>query len=265
MRIKLISLFCVTLALTACMDRTSKTDKKKEDGPQPTVKPKPDFQKAALLNIEMGQTYLAQGNVSRAKKKFVHALELKPKLPEAHSAIGYFYETVGDMSEAEEHHLEAIRYGAGKGRFYNNYGTFLCRQDRLQEADRVFNKALKDKQYIKTAEVYENAGICALKQPDIAKAYNYLLTAIQHDPSRSAASLELANIELEKNNLQGCAQYLNLFKQSGAPSAKSLWLSIRLNKQMGNQNELASAALQLKNLFPNSVEYKKYLEFTQHD
>lgn len=261
---KIISLICVTIALTACMEQNAKPTKR-EDVPAPIVKIKPDFHKAALLNIEMGQTYLAQGNTSRAKKKFVHALELKPKLPEAHSAIGYFYETVGDISEAEMHYLEAIRYGAGKGRFYNNYGTFLCRQNRLQEADRIFNKALKDKQYIKTAEVYENAGICALKQPDIEKARNYLLTAIQHDPNRTEASLELANIEFGKHNLQACANYLNLFKQNHAPSAKSLWLSIRLHKQLGNKDDLASAALQLKNLFPNSPEYKNYLESNQHD
>ena len=84
---------------------------------------KPDFHRAALLNIEMGQVVFSSV-LSRAKQKFVHALQIQPKLPEAHSAIGYFHETVGDIEEAEKYHKQAVAYGAGKGRYFNNYGTF---------------------------------------------------------------------------------------------------------------------------------------------
>lgn len=254
----------LALALFACVAKNSETVSKNSIQPTEVVR-KADFYKAALLNIEMGQSYLMQGQVSRAKQKFVHALELKPKLPEAHSAIGYFYETVGDFEEAETHHTQAIRYGGDKGRYYNNYGTFLCRQRRFKEADRAFNNALKDKQYIKTAEVYENAGLCSLQQPDIDKAYVYLKTAIRNDPHRSLAILELANIELNRQNLTVALYYLQLFKQTSQPTAKSLWLSIQIYKQLGKRDELASAALQLKSLYSDTKEYSEFLEFTKHE
>lgn len=262
MNIKVMSTCMIALALVACMQpKKEKTD----NAPPPEVVTKADFQKAALLNIEMGQKYLAQGQISRAKQKFVHALELKPKLPEAHSAIGYFFETVGDIQEAEVHHEQAIRYGGSKGRYYNNYGTFLCRQKRFKEADRAFNNALKDKQYIKTAEVYENAGLCALQQPDMEKAYAYLKTAIQNDPRCALASLELANIELNKHNINTALYYLSLHKQNSQPSPKALWIGIQAYKQLGKKDELASTVMQLKSLYPQSDEYLAYLESVKNE
>lgn len=259
MKLKLIVIAMCGLSLVACTVAKKQKDQDKFI-PSREVASKPDFQKAAMLNIEMGQAYLAQGQLSRAKQKFVHALELQPKMPEAHSAIAYFYETVGDVDEAAKHHAQAINFGNGKGRFYNNYGTYLCRQKRFKEADRAFNNALKDKQYIKTAEVYENAGICALQQPDEDKAYQYLKTAIKNDPRRALASLELADLELQKNNLQAALFYLNLFKQNNQPTPRYLWIGIQTYKRLNKKDELASAALQLKSLYPQSDEYKQYLE-----
>lgn len=221
---------------------------------------KPDYYKAALLNVEMGQLYLAQGQTNRAKQKLVHALELQPKMPEAHSAIGYFYETVGDLDTAEKHYNQAINFGSGKGRYYNNYGTFLCRQKRFKEADRAFNNALRDKQYIKTAEVFENAGLCALQQPDLDKAYAYLKTAVKHDPKRALASLELAAIELNHNNPKTAEYYLRMFKQNSQPTSRSLWIAVQTYEKLNKQDDVASALLQLKSMFPESDEYKGFLE-----
>lgn len=247
------------LSLVACMGKKSQAEKPEHVPPKEAAS-KPDFHKAALLNIEMGQAYLAQGQLSRAKQKFVHALELQPKLAEAHSAIGYFYESVGDIEEAEKHHAQAISFGGGKGRFYNNYGTFLCRQQRFKEADRAFNNALRDKQYLKTAEVYENAGLCALQQPDSDKAYKYLKTAVKNDPKRGLATLELANLELKRKNTNAALYYLNTYKQTNQPTPKSLGISLQIFKLLNKKDELASAALQLKSLYPESDEYKAYLE-----
>jgi type IV pilus assembly protein PilF len=262
MNFKYLLIAVLAVSLVSCADKADNTAK--IDNLTTDATGKPNYEAAALLNIEMGQKYLAQGQVSRAKKKFVHALELKPKLPEAHSAIAYFYETVGDKKEAEAHHLEAIKYGAGKGRFYNNYGTYLCRQKRSKEADRAFNKALLDKQYPKTAEVYENAGLCAL-QYDEAKAREYLQSSLQHDPHRGLAALELANMEMKVNNPNSALRYLNMFKQTNQPTAKSLWISIQALRKLNRKDDVASAALQLKGLYSESPEYKEFLESTKYE
>ena len=261
MKLRIIALGVLVLSLSACIGDSSKSmhhDAQNQDS-------EVDFHKAALLNVEMGEQYLASGQISRAKQKFIHALELKPKLPEAHTSIGYFYEKVGDLEEAERHYKQAISYGDGKGRFYNNYGTFLCRQSRFKEADKAFNTAIKDKQYINTAEVYENAGLCALREPDVEKAYTYLRTAVRRDPGRAVANLELAKLEFSKNNYLGAKEYLNNFNNLSAATAPSLWLAIQIDNKLGDRRELADNAAKLKKLFPKSPQYRLYVESIRHE
>jgi len=259
---KIIAISLLSIGLISCAD-SNKTIKDEHASleQESTV----DFYKAALLNVEMGEAYLAQGQIPRAKQKFIHALELKPKLPEAHTSIGFFYEKVGDLKEAEYHYKQAINYGSGKGRFYNNYGTFLCRQSRYKEADKAFNNAIKDKQYIKTAEVYENAGLCSLKEANLDKAQFYFKTAVDRDPNRSVASLELAALEFERHNYVVAKQYLDNFRLAGEPNPRSLLLGIKLSKVLGDKNQLASESLKLRNMFPNSPQYKQYVESMPHE
>lgn len=167
MKFRVVAIIICALCLSACA--------------RPATK-KNALHKAALLNVAMGQKYLQQMQIDLSKQKLVHALELAPKSPEAHTAMAYLYEVIGDLKEAELHHTKAIRYGAGNGSFYNNYGTFLCRQGRLQEADRAYHAALRDKKYTRTSDVYENAAVCALKQKDFVKAREYFKSAVKHNP-----------------------------------------------------------------------------------
>lgn len=145
--------------------------------------------KAALVNVELGLNYLSQDQIPRAKQKLMHAIHLANSSVEPHSALAYFFEKVGDFKEAEREHKSALRLGGMKGALYNNYGAFLYRQNRFDEAKHAFARALQDKRYEHTAEVYENAGLCALKLNDYQQAENYFDTAIRQDPKRSQAKV----------------------------------------------------------------------------
>lgn len=219
-----------------------------------------EYQKAALANVELGLGYLAQGQVTRAKGKLTRALKLAPRTAETHSAMAFFLEKVGDIKDAEKAHQKAIKYSKSPGSVYNNYGAFLCRQSRFKEADDAFQTSIADKTYSRTAEVFENAGVCALKWQDNAKAEKYFLTAIRHDPKRSTALLELASLDIQNKNFDAAKQMLTQYKQVSEPSARSLWLNIELARNMNNENAVASHALLLKNLFEDSPEYKEYMK-----
>lgn len=218
-----------------------------------------DYKKAALLNVELGRNYLAQGYTERAKKKFLHALELMPNLAEAHSGMGYFWEVVGEDKEAEKHYKKSISLGKGSGLFYNQYAVFLCERSRYHQANKNFMLAVNDKLYTKTAEVYNNAGLCSLKYKDESKAVQYFTKALHHDPRRIDLLLELASISLGKQELTLAKHHLDHFYHSNSkPTAAYLWLSIKCAKMSGQEDQAASHSLLLKNLFPNSPEYTMY-------
>lgn len=189
--------------------------------------------RAALVNTELGLEYLAKGQVARAKNKLNHALALSPKSAEVHGAMAYFLEQSGEIKEAEKEHQQAIYYckkenrkerarlteprdsrGLGavtcSGAVYNNYGAFLCRQSRFEEADLAFKRSLQDKHYERIAEVYENAGRSALKWEAactrknssaerrtslLTLAEQYFTSALQHDPRLEKAQIEITHIQ----------------------------------------------------------------------
>lgn len=223
----------------------------------------PDYNKAALINVELGLGYLSQGQVARAKTKLTHALKLAPKLAEAHSAMAYFSEMVSDFKNAEQEHKKAVRLSAGKGAVYNNYGAFLCRRARYKEADDAFQYAVQDKDYPRTAEVYENAGLCALKWPESAnseiKAAEYLTTAIQRDPNRSSAVLELAALNLKQGKLEEANALLDRYQTVAEPNARALWLGVQVAQGLKDIENAKLKASQLKKLFQDSPEYQQYL------
>jgi len=186
------------LGLTSCSKPSTELESKRAKDnavtkiakSSPEIGSTPNYKSAALINVELGLGYLQQGQLSRCKAKLIHALKLAPNISEPHSAMAYFLEMVGEFKDAEHHHKMAVKLAEGKGAVYNNYGAYLCRRTRYEEADKAFNQALQDKSYERTAEIYENAGICALKGSNPDKANEYLMTAIRHDPSRSDAILE---------------------------------------------------------------------------
>lgn len=250
-----------TLLLFGCGESQKKP--KQNTNPNPLVVGEDkeiEYSKAALANVELGLGYLAQGQVARAKTKITHALKLAPSLAECHSAMAFFLEKVGDAKEAEKSHKKAVKYSKSTGAVYNNYGGFLCRQGRFEEADNAFQSSFSDKNYSRTAEVYENAGICAMKWQEVEKAQNYFTNAIRHDPKRSTALLELAQLGLKKNDLETTKQMLSQYKKVAEVSARSLWLNIQMAKAINNEDAVASHALLLKNLFEDSLEYQHYIK-----
>ncbi len=247
----LIILLWISLSfLTACSSETRKD----------LSVSKIDYKRAALLNVDLGRSYLAQGYTERAKRKFIHALKLMPNLPEAHSGMGYFWEAVGEYKEAEYHYRKSISLGDGKGSFYNQYAIFLCERGRYKEADRNFTLAINDKFHEQTAEVYNNAALCVLKYDDKQKAEQYFVKALSHDPRKTELWLELAKIALSRKEFKVAEDYLNQFHKinNNSPTAEYLLLSIKVAKLLKQEDVAASKVLLLKNLFPESVEYNTY-------
>ena len=258
-KIKSLMLVIVLVSIAACSKQPTDNTQQPYEGDGKT-----NLKKAALLNIELGEGYLAQGQVSRAKKKLIHALELAPNLPEAHTAMGYFFETVGDDPMAEKHYRKAIFLGKGQATFHDNYANYLCGRGKYIEADKEFTVAMKDYNYAKTAQIYENAGLCALQAVDLLKAENYFKTAVRYDPSQVTSMLELSALFFKRGDTGQAQYFLDRLRQIVEPTPRILWLAIQVARKNNDKDAVASNALLLKNLFANSPEYKLYLQ-TQED
>ncbi|WP_342219925.1 type IV pilus biogenesis/stability protein PilW [Rickettsiella endosymbiont of Miltochrista miniata] len=247
-KLKQFVILFLIVTLTACsIFSKSKTQ---VSGPQ-----------ASDVNVQLGLAYLQNGDVQRAHQKLLLAEQQSPGSLQAQGAMGYFLESTGSLPSADAYYRRAIALNSKSGAAQNNYGTFLCRRGRYSEADQHFLLALQDPSYLNTAQVYENAGLCAMQVPDTKKAMDYFTQAITQDPKRAISWLELGRISYQAKDYQQAQQYLDHYMQLvKEPTANALWLGAVLARALGNQTAAGSYTLMLQTRFPLSDAYKALIQ-----
>lgn len=218
---------------------------------------------AADSNLELGKGYLRQGNYRAAQEKLERALELNPKLWEAHAELGRLYQILNDPTEAASSYKRAVQLAPDDPDALNIYAAFLCRDngDR-REAMKYFDRAVKvplSKKFVNRAKIYTNAGIC-IKPVSLAKAEDYLRLALGVDPRYREALLQMADVaHRRKNDLQARA-FLERYLAVGPATAPVLWLGVQIERSNGDETAADGFANRLKQEFPTSVETRLLLE-----
>lgn len=215
--------------------------------------------KAAGINTELGLSYLSQGDEERAKDKLLLAQKQDPDSSDVKGAFAYYYDKIGNDKEAEKYYKSALSAAKSKGSSANNYGVFLCKEKRYNEADKYFLMAIADPQYVKTAEAYENMGLCAVDRGDKTAAKNYFTKALRVKPGLPTSLYEMADLNFSEDKYEVAQDYLDAYLKKSSPTAQSLWLGIRIADKMNNKDKEASQALMLQHSFPDSKEYQHYL------
>ena len=70
----------------------------------------------------------------------------------------------------------------------------------------------------------------------------------------------MTDIRLQQRNYVEAQGFYSRYNKSARQNARSLWLGVQLARIFDQQDEAASYALLLKNIFPASAEYKAYLD-----
>jgi type IV pilus assembly protein PilF len=216
---------------------------------------------AATANTQLGVEYLRKGNYEQSRVKLEKALELDPNYAPAHDAIAVLYEKVGESTLAEKHYKKSLRLKPDSARSHNNYGQFLCFQGRYKEATAEFMKAA-DNPFYATAEVpLANAGMCAARIPDLEAASEYYRLALDKNQNFAPALLQMAIIRFEQGNYLGARGYLQRLQQVADHTPQSLWLAVRTEYALNDNQAWGQYAIILKNNFPDSKETALLLEW----
>ncbi|RJQ47177.1 MAG: type IV pilus biogenesis/stability protein PilW [Gammaproteobacteria bacterium] len=212
--------------------------------------------------VKLGIGYLQQGKRDLALSNLQRALELDDSSSSAHNAIAILYEQLGEIKLARRHYERAVRLNPQDSPAQNNYGAFLCRQNEMQKAEQHFLEALKNPLYETPEFAYENAGLCALQVPDRAKAERYFREALRANPTLPESLYQMALLSYEAQNYLSARAYLQRHAEAAQHTPRSLWLGIRIERELGDKNALASYSLLLKGKFPGSEEAGLLLQET---
>ncbi|MDE2089920.1 MAG: type IV pilus biogenesis/stability protein PilW, partial [Gammaproteobacteria bacterium] len=209
-------------------------------GCTPSYQPREEQQstatKAAEINTQLGIIFMQQGKRDLALKKLKQALRQDSGLPSAHEAIAILYQELGETRKAGEHYEEAARLDPKDPIIQNNYGAFLCSQNKVKQAERHFMIAIKNPLYKTPQDAYTNAGLCMLRIPDRNKAEGYFRKALQVDPKAPIALREMARFNYHAAHYLNARAYLQRYMAVAPQTPDTLWLGIRIERKLGDQN-----------------------------
>lgn len=219
-----------------------------------------DASRAAVDNANLGLRYMQMGNYERALSKLEKAISFDNSYAPAHHYTAELYKRLGEHEKAEEAYRNALRYAEKDSSLYNNFGGFLCSRERYDEGEKMFLKVLENPVYPRKDQVYENLGLCVEAKPDYDKAETYLRSALRINARLPKSLLAMARLSMQKNNYLSTRAYLQRYLELARHTPETLWLGIRAERMLGDQNAVASYGLLLRSNFPDAPETKLYLE-----
>jgi len=246
--VRVAGLLIVLVLLNACASTGSDKDDKQF--------------RIADTNMRLGVGYMRQGRYEDALEKLLKALDAKRDYADVHTALAMVYEQLFEYEKAGYHYREAIDLEPENGGHYNNYGVYLCRQGEYKKADKYFIKAIETPRYKTPERAMENAGACAKQIPDLEKAEIYLRKALSIDPKLPLALSEMADLMFQKQNYMSTRAYLQRFGEVSKYTPQSLWLGIQTERKLGDDQAEARYAKLLQSQYPDSLEFKRWLEET---
>lgn len=216
-------------------------------------------EKAANYNAELGANYLATGNLESAQIKLRRALAQDPNNALANNTNGNLLAALDDPRGAEKAFLKSIKLDKNRAEYRNNYGIFLCGQDRTDEALSQFVQASENKFYQTPEFALDNAGVCAMDAGQHQIAEKYLREAVRKNSKFAPAMLHMAELKLKTGDAVLADAYYSRFLGLSRQTPQSLMLGVKLRRELGDETAAKQYGKTLLSAFPQSRQAQLYL------
>lgn len=214
----------------------------------------------ARIHTELGAGYFSRGQYAIALDELHTALNANDSYAPAYDVLGLVYMALGENKPAEDNFLRALDLAPGNPDIHNNYGWFLYNRGQYNDAMQQFTTALANPLYAKPQSALTNAGLCMMKLGKPLQAETYFGKALEHDPNDPQANYELANLYYQQQRYHEASRPIARLLANSAPTAKTLWLGVRIAHKSGDHDTEASDSLLLRNRFPDAPETQLLLQ-----
>lgn len=215
---------------------------------------------AAVTNLRLGSEYLQRGDRERALEKLLRAVEQNPDLGPAHAYLALTYEQLGQPNSAEKHYRIAVRLDDDDPSVQNMYAVYLCRHDRVAEAEKHFLAATKIPTYATPETALTNAGVCSLKIPDEERAERYFREALALNPRYGDALWQMARLSHAAGRDFQARAFLQRLAEVTELRSAALWLGVQVESTLDSPRAAEQYGRQLMENYPESVEARLYSE-----
>ena len=220
----------------------------------------PENRKRARIRIELASGYFEQGQTTVALDEIKQALAADPNYAPAYNLRGLVYMQMSEPALAEASFNRAIQLNPRDADAMHNLGWMWCQQGRLAPSLEQFGRALAVTGYANTARTWMAQGVCQVRAGMNAEAEKSLTRAFELDASNPITMYNLARLLLQRGDALRAQFYVR--RLNGSPdlvNAETLWLGVRVERRLGNAEGVRQLADQLRQRFPNSPEWARYL------
>lgn len=215
---------------------------------------------AALQYLTLGARYYRNGSYELARERLERALELDPKMAQAHYTLALTHEELGNLRLATNHYEQAVKVAPNDLDSRNAYAVFLCRQQEFDDAIKQFDRALKDTDSQNRHVMMTNAGACMTQKPDYAKAEEYFRKALKERSSYGEALVQMAALKFKTEDYLHARAFLQRYLSANKTSPGILYLGVQIEKALEDQRAATDYMNQLLREFPASPEARRLLE-----
>jgi len=250
----LTPLVLLSVILSGCVTQNYENDD------TPVVQNQANRDDMAATRVSLGLGYLKMGNMPQAKQNLEKAKNFSPEMVQVYTAFAHYYETVGEHKQTVESYEKALSIKSDDADTLNNYGVYLCRQDKIEAAEKQLLKAIAVPSYILVAKSYENLSACFLQKDDFDKAEMYLNKAISHSPSSSSTLFQMVQLQYAMGDYKQAKSFEQRFeKVTRRFTSQSLALSYKVHYKLGQRKTAKNYGTMLVKMYPQSWEAQQYL------
>lgn len=223
-----------------------------------TESDEPEARKRARIRLELAVGYFEQGQTIIALDELKQSIAADPTYGDAYSFRGLVYMRLNDFRVAEESFRKALSISPRDPNVMHNLGWLLCQQARYPESQQLFSQALSNPQYGGRAKTFRVQGLCQIRAGQPREAEPSLLKAYELDAGDPIAAYNLAALLFQRGEFVRAQFYVRRLNNSELANAESLWLGIKVERQVENRDAMLQLAAQLEKRFPQSREAAAY-------
>ncbi|MGB4117492.1 MAG: type IV pilus biogenesis/stability protein PilW [Polaromonas sp.] len=223
-----------------------------------TESDEPENRRRARLRLELASGYFEQGQTNVALDELKQALIADPTYVDAYNLRGLVYMRLNDLPLAEDSFRRGLAINPKDADVAHNYGWFLCQQARYPESFRLFSQAIANPTYPGQAKSLMTQGICQVRAGQRAEAEQSLSKSYELDAGNPLTGYNLSLLLFERNELVRSQFYIRRLNNSELANAETLWLGIKIEQKLNNQQAVQQLANQLKRRYGQSREAAAY-------
>jgi tetratricopeptide (TPR) repeat protein len=169
---------------------------KERNGAPPSNDPLLDevraLNRSATYQVQIGVELERQGKVEESIAAHERALELDPKLVQAHVNLIALYGRLGQFKKSEEHYEVAVQLDPGSAESYYDYGVLLLASEKYAQAETAFRKTIEIDTFHTGA--HNDLGFLLERQGRLQEAAQEYRKAVENGPNSRQAHFNLGRV-----------------------------------------------------------------------